>query len=87
MTITRQLRGVNDAHWKPGLVYAGASSKYHEWETKNQRYVLDGRLVLLVDYTARLFRRGKAAISAEVAGTFEPRSSRGGNWPLRMEKL
>ena len=40
-----------------------------------------------VDYTGRLFREGKAAISAKVTGIFERLGSRAGNWQARMEKL
>ena len=41
----------------------------------------------LVDYTGRLFREGKAAISAELAGIFDRLGSRAENWHARMEKL
>ncbi len=41
----------------------------------------------LVDYTARLLREGKAAISSELAGIFERLGCRAENWQLRMEKL
>jgi hypothetical protein len=41
----------------------------------------------LVDYTDRLFRTGKAAISAILAGIFERLGSRAENWQARMEKL
>ena len=40
-----------------------------------------------VDYTGRLFREGKAAISATLTGIFERLGSRAGNWQARMEKL
>jgi hypothetical protein len=46
-----------------------------------------GNYLLVVDYTARLFRTGKAGISAELAGIFERLGSRADNWQLRMEKL
>ena len=46
-----------------------------------------GNYVLLVDYTGRLFREGKAAISAKLTGIFERLGSRAGNWQARMEKL
>jgi hypothetical protein len=41
----------------------------------------------LVDYTARLFRQGKASISAELAGIFERLECTAQNWQNRMEKL
>ena len=40
-----------------------------------------------VDYTGRLFREGKAAISAKLAGIFDRLGSRAENWQARMEKL
>ena len=40
-----------------------------------------------VDYTGRLFREGKASISAKLAGIFERLGSRAENWQARMEKL
>jgi hypothetical protein len=46
-----------------------------------------GSYLSLVDYTARLFREGKAAISSELAGIFERLGCRAENWQLRMEKL
>jgi hypothetical protein len=46
-----------------------------------------GSYLLVVDYSARLFRAGKARISAELAGVFERLGSRADNWQLRMEKL
>jgi len=41
----------------------------------------------LVDYTGRLFRKGKAALSAELAGIFDRLGSRAENWQARLEKL
>jgi hypothetical protein len=46
-----------------------------------------GNYLLVVDYSARFFRAGKARISAELAGIFERLGSRADNWQLRMEKL
>jgi hypothetical protein len=46
-----------------------------------------GSYLLLVDYTGRLFRTGKAAISANVAGSLERLGSRAENWQVRMDKL
>ena len=46
-----------------------------------------GSYLLLVDYTGRLFRTGKAAISATLAGIFDRLGSRAENWQARMEKL
>ena len=40
-----------------------------------------------VDYTGRLFRQGKASISAELAGIFERLSVSAQSWQSRMEQL
>jgi len=46
-----------------------------------------GSYLLLVDYTGRLFRERKAAISANVAGIFDRLGNPAENWQARMEKL
>ena len=46
-----------------------------------------GSYVRLVDYTGRLFREGKATISAELAGIFERLGSSAQSWQRQMEKL
>jgi hypothetical protein len=46
-----------------------------------------GSYLLLVDYTGRLFREGKAAISAEVSGILERLGSSADRWWARLEKL
>jgi hypothetical protein len=46
-----------------------------------------GSYLLLVDYTGRLFRAGKAAISAELAGVFDRLRTNGESWRIRLEKL
>ena len=46
-----------------------------------------GSYLLLVDYTGRLFREGKAAISREVAEIFERIGTSAETWQMRMEKL
>ncbi len=43
--------------------------------------------LLLVDFTARLFREGKAAISAELAGILERLGTTAESWQARLEKL
>ena len=45
-----------------------------------------GSYLLLVDYTGRLFRKGKAAISAELAGIFD-RLGSSAELAARLEKL
>jgi hypothetical protein len=41
----------------------------------------------LVDYTGRLFRKGKASISAELARIFERLGLSAQSWQTRLEKL
>jgi hypothetical protein len=46
-----------------------------------------GSYLLLVDYTGRLFREGKASISADLAGILDRIGSSAEGWQARMEKL
>jgi hypothetical protein len=46
-----------------------------------------GSYVQLVDYTGRLFRQGKASISAELAGIFERLGCSAQSWQRRLERL
>ncbi len=46
-----------------------------------------GSYMLLVDYTGRLFREGKAAISREVAAIFERIGTTPETWQARLGKL
>ena len=46
-----------------------------------------GSYVQIVDYTGRLFRHGKATISAELAGIFERLKCSPQNWRNRIKKL
>jgi hypothetical protein len=46
-----------------------------------------GSYLLVVDYTGRLYRKEKAAISAELAGVFDRLGCTGERWSARMEKL
>jgi hypothetical protein len=46
-----------------------------------------GSYLLLVDYTGRLFRDGKAVISAELNGILERLGSSVESWQARLEKL
>ena len=46
-----------------------------------------GSYVELLDYTWRLFRQGKVAISPELAGIFERLNVSAQNWQNRIEKL
>src|SRR5208337_4617088 len=49
-------------------------------------FSLDNYL-LLVEYTGRLFREGKAVISGELAEVFERLGSNAENWQARLQKL
>jgi hypothetical protein len=46
-----------------------------------------GSYLLLVDYSGRLFREGKARISREVAEIFERIGTTAETWHARLEKL
>ena len=46
-----------------------------------------GSYLLLVDYTGRLFREGKATISRELSGIFDRLGSSAESWWARLEKL
>ena len=46
-----------------------------------------GRYVKLVDYTGRLFREGKASLSADLAGIFERLGCSAQGWQIQIEKL
>ena len=46
-----------------------------------------GSYLLLVDYTGRLFRAGKAVISAELANIFDRLGTTADSWWSRLEKL
>ena len=46
-----------------------------------------GSYFLLVDYTGRLYRKGKTAISAELAGILDRLGSSAESWRGRLEKL
>ena len=46
-----------------------------------------GSYLLLVDYTGRLFREGKATISRELSGVFDRLGSSAESWWARLEKL
>jgi hypothetical protein len=46
-----------------------------------------GSYLLLVDYSGRLFREGKAMISQEVAEIFERIGTTAETWQARLEKL
>ena len=46
-----------------------------------------GSYLMLVDYTGRHFRDGKAAISTEVTGILDRLQSSAESWRARLEKL
>ena len=58
----------------------------------NRKEWLENRLeelagIKLVDYTGRLFREGKASISADLAGVFERLGCSAQSWQIQIEKL
>jgi hypothetical protein len=75
------------------------SSAWHGslWEEKTLNFVFPQRFVhrrreLLIgttvtDYTGRLFRKGKAVISAELSGILQRLGSTAADWQARLEKL
>ncbi|HLN27579.1 MAG TPA: hypothetical protein VK395_07520 [Gemmataceae bacterium] len=46
-----------------------------------------GNYLLLVEYTGRLLREGKAVIAGELAGIFERLGSNAENWQARLQKV
>ena len=46
-----------------------------------------GNYLLLVEYTGRLFREGKAVVSGELAGVFERLGSNAETWQAWLRKL
>ena len=46
-----------------------------------------GNYLLLVEYTVRFLREGKAVISSALAGVFERLGSDAENWQARLHKL
>ena len=46
-----------------------------------------GNYLILVEYTGRLFREGKAVISSELAGIFERLGCSADHWQTRLQKL
>jgi hypothetical protein len=46
-----------------------------------------GNYLLLVDYSARLFRQGKATLSRELAAILDRLGSSADHWQTRLEKL
>ena len=46
-----------------------------------------GTYLLLVDYTSRLWREGKARLGSEVAGIFQRLGTSAEFWEIRLKKL
>jgi hypothetical protein len=46
-----------------------------------------GSYLLVIDYTGRLVRGGKAAISPELAGVFDRLGCTAAHWKAQMDKL
>ena len=75
--------------WPAGITACPVASDRHSCSLKGRLTARSGLRIGLsgVDDTGRLFREGKAAISAKLAGIFERLGSRAENWQARMEKL
>ncbi len=76
--------GLEETHWPcPIEDRAGIDSPR---EGMVEGFTL-GNYLLLVEYTGRLFRRGKASISRELAAVFDRLGSNAESWQARLLKL
>ena len=67
------------------MAYTGSRSR--SLEPAISPLDLAGHYLLLVDYTGRLFREGKAMISAELSGILDRLGFSAESWQARLEKL
>ena len=74
------ISGPSDSNCRPSRVSRAGRLR------REQGFSL-GNYVLLVEYTGRLFREGKAVISGELTGIFERLGSNAENWQARLQKL
>jgi REP element-mobilizing transposase RayT len=76
--------GLEESHWLCPI-------EDRRWLDSSREGMLEGfslgSYLLLVDYTGRLFRAGKAAISREVGEVLQRLGSSAENWQARLEKL
>jgi hypothetical protein len=76
--------GLEDAHWLCPIEDRRRIDSSREGMIKGFSL---GSYLLLVDYSGRVFREGKAMISREVAESFERISTTAETWQARLEKL
>jgi hypothetical protein len=76
--------GLEDAHWLCPV------EDRHQLDSRRAGMVEGftlGSYLLLVDYTARLLREGKAALSRDLVGIFERLGCTSSSWHQRLSKL
>jgi hypothetical protein len=78
--------GLEDSHWLCPIEDRRRIDSTSSREGMIEGFSL-GNYMVSVDYTARLFRKGKAAISREVADIFERIGTSAEIWQARMQKL
>ena len=76
--------GLEDAHWLCPIEDRRRLDSVREGMVEG--FTL-GSYLLLVDYTGRLFREGKASISRELSAVFERLGSSADSWQARLLKL
>jgi hypothetical protein len=76
--------GLEDAHWLCPIEDRRRIDSSREGMIEGFSL---GSYLLLVDYTGRFFREGKAMISREVARIFERLGTTAETWQARMQKL
>jgi hypothetical protein len=76
--------GLEDAHWLCPIEDRRRIDSSREGMIEGFSL---GSYLLLVDYSGRVFREGKAMISREVAAIFERIGTTAENWQARLEKL
>jgi hypothetical protein len=76
--------GLEDAHWLCPIEDRRRIDSSREGMIEGFSL---GSYLLLVDYSGRVFREGKAMISREVAEIFERIGTTAENWQARLEKL
>jgi hypothetical protein len=76
--------GLEDAQWLCPI------EDRHQLDSKREGMVEGftlGSYLLLVDYTARLLREGKASLSRDLAGIFDRLGCSAASWQRRLSKL
>ncbi len=76
--------GLEESHWLCPIEDRRRMDSTREGMLENFSL---GSYLMLVDYTGRLFREGKATISREVAETFDRLGTTAETWQARLQKL